>query len=182
MGAVIAAENGNLRVFGEFATNVALVLETGGAAVVAGVRKASPILANLAKARQAAKAAEFAQLATKADEAVFWSGRTYGVGGESAAKDFAGKSAGTTLEMLLDKKGITMPDFNTPAGKLAWEDASLEMAKQASGKVRVVLGKDIRADSVWSRIEFPALVKNSNVKEIIAIDPKTGIQKTLLKR
>ena len=54
-----------------------------------------------------------------------------------------------------------------------WKFTSMEYAKQASGKVRVVLGENVRADSVWLTYELPALKQNTNVSQIIKIDPKT---------
>jgi len=51
--------------------------------------------------------------------------------------------------------------------------ASLFLAQNASGTVRVVLGTDVRADSIWITTELPALISNKNVTKIITIDPMT---------
>ncbi len=127
-------------------------------------------------------ASRFSALAPKAGEAVFWSGQTGGMGGEIIAKQVASKSSGVTLEMLLEQNKITMPAGTAPNAQAAWDEASRIMAQRASGTVRVVLGQDVRPNSTWNRIEWPELIKNINVKEIIAIDPKTGVTKVLIRR
>lgn len=76
----------------------------------------------------------------------FWSGTTNGIGGEARALEIAKSKGGTTLEGLLKEKSIHLPNFdasNTDIIKL-WESVSEEYAKQASGEVRAVIGKELR--------------------------------------
>jgi hypothetical protein len=121
---------------------------------------------------------------TNPNEAVFWSGRTDGVGGINAAQVIANRFKGQTLEQLLDSRQISMPayDPNIPSTVQAWKDISSELAKNASGEVRAVLGSQIRPQSIWETYELPTLLNNPAVTKITAIDPKTGITKILFDR
>jgi hypothetical protein len=114
-------------------------------------------------------------LQTEPNTAFFWSGKTSGVGGDRVAADVAKSRGGTTLEMLIEERGIKMPDWDPkdPAVKKAWQDISAEYAKEASGEVRVVLGDTLRPGNIWETRELPALKANSAVTKITAIDPKT---------
>ncbi|WP_260209213.1 hypothetical protein [Apibacter adventoris] len=47
---------------------------------------------------------------TAPNTAHFWSGRTNGIGGMDVAADIAKKNGGTTLEMLIEKHKIVMPE------------------------------------------------------------------------
>lgn len=49
---------------------------------------------------------------TAADEAFFWSGRTDGIGGATKALEIAKSKGGTTLEGLIESKGIKMPEWD----------------------------------------------------------------------
>ena len=69
-----------------------------------------------------------------------------------------------------------------PASVQDWKDISAEYAQNASGTVRAVIGQDLRPENVWETSEFPSLVNNPNVTEIIKIDPATGQETTLFKR
>ena len=60
--------------------------------------------------------------------------------------------------------------------KKIWEEASAEYAKQVSGEVRAVVGKNLRVDNVWENIELPRLKANPNVSKIIIIDPETLVE------
>ncbi|MBK8872234.1 MAG: hypothetical protein IPN19_14660 [Elusimicrobia bacterium] len=121
-------------------------------------------------------------LVTNKNEAYFWSGRTNGIGGEALASKIAQSRGGTTLEGLLKSKGIKMPGSDHPMSKAAWEEVSLIYANNVSGKVRVVLGQEVREGSVWRKIEFDTLKANPKVKEIVAIDPETHIESLLFSR
>jgi hypothetical protein len=86
---------------------------------------------------------------TKTDEAVFWSGITKGkdgavAGGEQYAKNIAGKNGGKTLEMILEERGIPRPTTDAE-----WLELSKDLARNASGEVKVVLGSEIRANATW---------------------------------
>jgi len=69
-------------------------------------------------------------LKTKPNTATFWSGKTDGVGGAEKALEIAKQNGGTTLEGMIESKGIQMPDWDTsnPASIKAWEDASATYA------------------------------------------------------
>jgi len=123
-------------------------------------------------------------LKTEPDTAFFWSGRTEGIGGAKIAARIAEKGNGTTLETLVGKNNIEMPkyDFNNPASIKAWEDASREYANQATGEIRVILGKNLREGNIWENVEQPLLKNNLNVTKITVIDPKTGIEEVIFER
>jgi hypothetical protein len=126
---------------------------------------------------------------TRPDQAFFWSGRTKlpdgtSVGGQSAAQALAAKSGGTTLEALVDKRNITIPDWdaNRPETVAQWDELSRQYAQGASGKVRAVLGNNLRPGSTWERVELPTLKANPNVTQIITIDPATGNETVIFTR
>ncbi|MGB4776179.1 MAG: hypothetical protein WBP45_13470, partial [Daejeonella sp.] len=82
-------------------------------------------------------------LKTDVNKAFFWSGRTSnGVGVMDMALEIAQGKGGTTLEGILEKYKITMPEFNDniPSVVKLWEDVSALYATQVSGEVRAVLG------------------------------------------
>lgn len=121
---------------------------------------------------------------TNPNEAIFWSGRTGNYGGMDTAKEIAAKSNGRTLEQLIQSRQIEMPAYDPtiPSSVQAWQDISKELAKNASGDVRVVLGSKLRPDNIWETYELPTLKNNPAVTKIIAIDPKTGNQKIIYSR
>jgi hypothetical protein len=121
-------------------------------------------------------------LKTDPGQAIFYSGK---VGGERVAWRYAEAEAdahgGTTLGSLLKSRGISIPDHGKIAYK-AWEVASKKFAEGASGTVRVVLGDEVDASSIWLRIELKALKRNPRVTRIIKIDAATGRRTTLFAR
>ncbi len=121
---------------------------------------------------------------TKPNEAFFWSGKTNGVGGEAAARQIAIEKQGTTLEALMEKRGVKMPDWdpNNPEVVKAWKTVSADYASGASGTVRAVIGQNLRPGNVWETAELPALMKNPNVDKIITIDPLTKAEKAIFIR
>ena len=123
-------------------------------------------------------------LKTEPDTAFFWSGRSNGIGGAEKAMEIAGPKGGTTLEGLIDAKGIEMPawDINDPASIKAWQNVSAEYAKQVSGEVRAVVGSQLREANVWENIELPNLKANSAVTKITTIDPVTLEEKVIFQR
>ncbi|MBA3727547.1 MAG: hypothetical protein H0W86_14230, partial [Armatimonadetes bacterium] len=110
---------------------------------------------------------------TRPDEAVFWAGRSGGVSvnanrGNGLGKRIAGERQGKTLEMVIEEKQIDTANF-TPAD---WDNVSRELAQNASGVVRVVLGTDPVPSTVrltWDAVEFPALKQNPKVTKIVAL-------------
>ena len=122
--------------------------------------------------------------ATGADEAVFWSGKTNGIGGVDVACNIASGCGGTTLEQLMQTRGITLPawDASNPSVVAAWQNASRNFAVGASGDVKAVIGSTLRPGSVWETVELPALKANPNVTSITTIDPSTGVKTVIFKR
>lgn len=126
------------------------------------------------------------RVSTKPNTAFFWSGRTKDAngkvrGGSEDAARMAKEHDGTTLETLIEERGIKMPDWDPtdPSSIKAWEDISAEYARGASGEVRAVIGQDLRPGNIWEAKEFPALKANPNVTKITTIDPLTGASKVV---
>lgn len=120
------------------------------------------------------------------DTAFFWSGRTkvgpdkYRNAGPDEAAVIAKSHNGTTLEILMDSRGIPQAKWSDEAWPEiqrqvndAWDQVSLAYARGASGEVKVVLGQDVREQSVWLRHECKELLKNPRVTKITAIDLTT---------
>ena len=124
------------------------------------------------------------RFATRANEAVFWSGRTNGIGGVEVAGQIAAASGGTTLEQLLEKRKITMPvwDAANPTVVQAWKDASLGFAQGARGELKAVIGQTLRPGSVWETTELPALKGNPQVRKITVIDPASRAERVIFER
>ncbi len=121
---------------------------------------------------------------TEVNQAVFWSGKTNGVGGVDVACKIASTCGGTTLEQLTAIRGIQLPtwDASNPVVVQAWENASRIYAESASGSVKAVIGQNLRPNSVWEKVELPALKANPFVTDITIIDPATGLKTTIFKR
>lgn len=136
---------------------------------------------------------------TNSNEAYFWHGQTNGCGGQNNAMDIAEQNNGKTLERCmidnqdeLTKAGVR---FNTdPEGNFSisygsnsdenyrfWDDCSKAFAEQSSGNIHVIDGSDPRPNgqseaeyqSIYNRIEHPALEKNQDVNSITHVDPYT---------
>ena len=73
-------------------------------------------------------------------------------------------------------------DETNPISTKAWKDISGHYASQVSGKVRGIIGEQLRPDAIWTKDELPKLLSNSNVTEITIIDPATLVEKTIFKR
>ena len=108
---------------------------------------------------------------TPPGKAYFWSGRTNGAGGQDLAATVAKRNGGTTLEMLIEERGIPMPEYSLESEEV-WRKASYWYAEQASGDVHALIGQKVRPDSVWKTTEFPALLDNKKVTRIIILDPQ----------
>jgi hypothetical protein len=109
-------------------------------------------------------------LVSKPNEAIFYAGNTDGVFASLVAKEIAKETGGTTIEMLIEEKGVAAPPLDDDP---AWRVLSREMARNASGDVIVVLGDNVRENSTWDVAELPALEGNKRIRTITAIDPKT---------
>lgn len=182
----------------ELVTNGLLVVTGAGTLAVKGTEAAVNLVNKVSAAIDDAKAASAAVakatidnnfytegnpidlgksvVQTNPNEAIFWSGRTNGVGGIDIAKQIANKFQGKTLESLLESRQITMPlyDPTVAPSVQAWVDISTELAKNAIGEVRAVLGSQLRPQNIWETYELPALKANPNVTRITSVDPATG--------
>lgn len=105
--------------------------------------------------------------ATAADNAAFWSGRA---GANRAAAEASGL---TTLERTSAGQALEAQDLfsKLPYDQaiVPWENLSRQFASEASGTVKAWTG-GASPTSVWSRIEKPTLMLNSNVNKIIIQD------------
>ncbi|MEV4474135.1 ALF repeat-containing protein [Nonomuraea sp. NPDC049504] len=139
---------------------------------------------------------------TGKNTAFFWSGRTetgpeqYRNAGPEEAAGIAREEGGTTLEMLMDGRGIPQANAKNPEwdpaempwDKIkeevdqAWDRISLLYARNASGEVKVVLGQSLREDAVWLRQECGALLANPHVTKITAIDLVTKVTREITKK
>jgi len=74
------------------------------------------------------------------------------------------------------KRGINLPVFDraNPASVAAWQQASIDFARGASGNVTVLQDTAVRVNSRWKEFEFPALTANPDVTSITAVNPDTG--------
>ena len=104
---------------------------------------------------------------TISDDAAFWSG-TYG-----ANRVQAELSGLTTLEQTPTGRALDAEDLfsKLPYDKaiVPWENLSQQFASEASGTVNAWVG-GATPESVWTRIEKPALMLNQNVHRIIIRD------------
>lgn len=114
---------------------------------------------------------------TGPNQAHYWSGRTAdGQGVMTRAAEVAENNGGTTLETLMARRGIELPqwDPDNPAVMRAWDEASAAFANGAQGRVRVVLGDQLRPGNIWETTEYPRLLRNERVSEVVRVDPTTG--------
>jgi RHS repeat-associated protein len=114
-------------------------------------------------AKTAADIAANADVSTGANQAFFWSNVPWRV-----AADIARSMGGTTLEGLLEERGIDMPmyDPNDPDIAESWFLISARFADQASGLARAILGPDAGSTTVWNLLERPTLENNPLVTRI----------------
>ena len=84
------------------------------------------------------------------------------------------------MESLLAENGVMMSEWIDD--KTMWEVASVTYAKQVSGEVRAVIGKNVRPTSIWLTKELPALQVNLNVTKITIIDPETLVETVIFTR
>jgi hypothetical protein len=150
------------------------------AAMAAGVYGGAR--ATLPSARSMSSAAPVTPVfATERNAAVFWSGAPMT---REAAATWARDNRGMTLEMVIADRAVRLPTWNPrdPAAVSAWRQASRELARGASGDVRVLQGDTVRTTSVWAEVEYPALINNPNVSSIRAVDAKTGREVLLWSR
>jgi hypothetical protein len=132
---------------------------------------------------------------TPSGTAFFWSGRTetrkdvYVYAGPDEAAEIARERNGTTLEILMDGRGIPQASWGSkdmdwdPAEvpwdaikdqvDAVWKRVSRAYARNSSGEVRVVLGESVLPGSVWKTVECFELLLNPRVTKIVVIDPVT---------
>ena len=114
-----------------------------------------------------------ADFVTAPNTAYYWSGM-YPRRGDEVAGAIAGPRGGTTLEMLIESRGIQMPewDADNPAAVDTWTRVSEAYASGASGEVRAVLGDNLRPGAVWYS-ELERLQQNDAITRIIRVHPDT---------
>ncbi|MDJ1115535.1 hypothetical protein [Microbacterium dauci] len=117
-----------------------------------------------------------ADFVTPRDGAYYWSGM-YPRNGQEIAGEIAGGNGATTLEMLIESRGIEMPewDADNPATVETWTRVSEAYAAGASGEVRAVLGDNLRPNAVWFT-ELERLQNNDAVTQIIRVHPDTLVE------
>ena len=83
----------------------------------------------------------------------------------------------------MEERGVALPEYDPAdaASVEAWDNASREMAQNASGTVRAVLG-NASSSSTWARIELPTLEANPSVTRILRINPSTGAETVIFSR
>ncbi|MCB0486031.1 MAG: hypothetical protein KDC47_07545, partial [Flavobacteriaceae bacterium] len=108
----------------------------------------------------------FLDVSTGLDETTFWSGR----GNRAVAESFAVPANKFTLEMTPGGKYLdSLNLFDRFPGKQAiipWERLSLRFAQGASGRVSAFV-EGARSEGVFYRIEYPALISNPEVTEVL---------------
>lgn len=113
---------------------------------------------------------------TPRDGAYYWSGM-YPRKGDEIAGEIAASHGGTTLEQLIDARGIQMPqwDADNPDVVATWTRVSEAYASGASGEVRAVLGDNLRPGAVWWS-ELERLKANDAVTKVIRVHPDTLVE------
>jgi RHS repeat-associated protein len=108
-----------------------------------------------------------ALLAGRAAVRVFWSG---GRAAEEAALAWAEANGGVTLEMTQAGQAVEAAtkglDWASEARAL-WATVSREFAAGAQGEVHVFQGPVVSIDSIWATVEYPALMQNGQVTNVI---------------
>ncbi len=119
---------------------------------------------------------------TPRDAAVLWSG--LGSDGPAIAAAWARAHGGITLEMtpggaFLESLNLFGPNspFTRAEASALWARVSHEFASQASGQVRVLVGR-VSPNSVYATVERPVLAENPNVLgvEEIPLLPTIGVK------
>ncbi|KAG6906358.1 hypothetical protein DXG01_014312 [Tephrocybe rancida] len=121
---------------------------------------------------------------TDLSPACFWSGKTkvyYGnhsviVKAEASLDDWRKDIKCHLITEVVSKAKVKDSDLTLAD----WKDISRRFAGAVSGQVYVLLGKEIRKDSVWLKDEAPALKANKEVTgiEVWEIDTDGKIKKT----
>ena len=109
-------------------------------------------------------------VATAPNSAVFYSGR----GNRELAENFAITNNKQTLEMTnggswLDQQNLYKPYtslVSKPQANQIWDNLSQKYAQEASGSV-VGFVDGARSNSTFNRIEYPTLINNKNITNII---------------
>jgi hypothetical protein len=115
------------------------------------------------------------------DQLILWSG--LGANGQVRAAAFAKEAGGITLEMTKGGKWLDdlklfdggAPNIGRIEAREIWRQVSEQVAKQASGQVRVVRGQ-INPSSIYATVERPALLNNPKILGIeeVPLKPMIG--------
>jgi RHS repeat-associated protein len=144
------------------ATAVASVTAAADTAIVTASVYATSALTTVATA-----AGIIAPAAEENGGSVFWCGQ----GMEQYAAQFAQKSGGTTLGMTQTGTAFSEisqgMDYWTESRPI-WEELSKAFAESAKGVVNVFLNEGVpNPSSIWTTIEYPSLVNNPKVTQIL---------------
>jgi Flp pilus assembly pilin Flp len=112
---------------------------------------------------------ETLDVGTPRNGAVFYSGR----GQRLLAEEFAATNGRSTLEMTpggrwLDERGLFGPNspLTQEQATAVWSRLSERFAQEASGNA-VGFVQGARPQGIFNKVEFPALLKNPNIKNVI---------------
>ena len=119
-----------------------------------------------------------ADFKTDKNKALFWSN----VGGYENAMKYAQDHELITLEMVLEEKGIEMPDWDieNPQSTGKWNVASAMFAKGAQGLNKAIVRTPLRPNNTFNTIEEVILDDNKQNDGIIIYDYDT--QKVIKER
>jgi RHS repeat-associated protein len=110
---------------------------------------------------------EAVETAAPALTRVFWTG---GEAAKNAAAEWAAMNGGVTLEMTAEGQTVGAAtqglDWLTQARPL-WIQASADFANGAVGEVHVFQGASLSLQSAWATAEYPALIGNPYVTNIV---------------
>lgn len=93
-----------------------------------------------------------------------------------------------TMEMMIKNEKFFAPYRNKPRDPF-WGRASNAMAQQSAGKVYVIMNPSMTADpktwykgSFWYKDEYPHLLKNTKVTQIILVHPGSKVEHIVFSR
>ncbi|KAF8877326.1 hypothetical protein CPB84DRAFT_1852715 [Gymnopilus junonius] len=95
---------------------------------------------------------------------------------ESALNDFKSARKCHVIAEIVGKAGVSTSTLSA----LDWQHVSKALAETVKGPVYVLLGKDVRSNSVWLTDEKPALKANKGVTtvEVWEIETDGSVKKT----
>jgi RHS repeat-associated protein len=119
---------------------------------------------------EGARSVQGLEHAAQGPSRVFWSGGTKAM---NAAVDWAKANGGTTLDMTKHGQALEAATrgMEWTKARPLWEPASRDFAQGASGEIHVFHNAaGIGVNSDWAQVEYPELVDNLNVTNIVYHD------------